>query len=204
MVVKSKKKDALSERQMQIIGSAGALLTRGGVHGLTIKNLAREMNFTEPALYRHFSSKEEIIIAMLRYLSDDMDRRLEKVMHSNKNFKEKFRTIFKEQFSYFKKNPHFLIAVFADGLMEESKSINEALNQIMVIKRKHLLRLLSDAQQKGELVSSVSAEEMTHIVMGTFRLHMYKWRMADFSFDLRKSGTHLIDSLLLLLLVTKK
>ena len=55
----------LSERQFEIITAAGKLLTRSGILGLTIKNLAREMDFSESAIYRHFSSKEEIIISML-------------------------------------------------------------------------------------------------------------------------------------------
>jgi TetR/AcrR family fatty acid metabolism transcriptional regulator len=58
-------KELISDRQIEIIEAAGKILTRSGVGGLTIKNLAKEMHFSESAIYRHFTSKEEIIIAML-------------------------------------------------------------------------------------------------------------------------------------------
>ena len=66
----------IKERQLDIIEAAGTLLTRSGVGGLTIKNLASEMEFSESALYRHFTSKEEIIISMLQYLASKREERL--------------------------------------------------------------------------------------------------------------------------------
>ena len=63
--------ETISVRQLEIIDAAGRILTASGVSGLTIKNLANEMKFSEGAIYRHFTSKEEIIIALLDYLSND-------------------------------------------------------------------------------------------------------------------------------------
>ena len=37
--------DSISHRQKEIIEAAGKILTRSGVGGLTIKNLAKAMNF---------------------------------------------------------------------------------------------------------------------------------------------------------------
>jgi AcrR family transcriptional regulator len=45
------------------------------VSGLTIKNLAAEMGFTEAAVYRHFKSKEDIIVAMLEHLLENANER---------------------------------------------------------------------------------------------------------------------------------
>ena len=40
----------ISDRQLEIIEAAGKILTASGVSGLTIKNLAREMKFSESAI----------------------------------------------------------------------------------------------------------------------------------------------------------
>jgi AcrR family transcriptional regulator len=37
----------IKPRQLEIIEVAGKLLTNSGINGLTIKNLANEMNFSE-------------------------------------------------------------------------------------------------------------------------------------------------------------
>ncbi|HOY13200.1 MAG TPA: TetR/AcrR family transcriptional regulator, partial [Saprospiraceae bacterium] len=112
--------ETISGRQLEIIEAAGKILTASGVSGLTIKNLAKEMNFSESAIYRHFPSKEAIIIAMLNYLAVNMDVRYHKALKDIESPIERFTTLFQNQFSFFKANPYFVVAVFSDGLMEES------------------------------------------------------------------------------------
>lgn len=186
----------ISDRQLEIIEAAGKILTSSGVSGLTIKNLAKEMNFSESAIYRHFTSKEEIIVAMLDYLADNMDYRYSEVISSSQLPVEKLTTLFQNQFSFFKKNPHFVVAVFSDGLMEESQRINETILKIMSIKMKHLTPIVIEGQQKGIFTNSVTSDELIHIIMGTFRLQMFKWRIANFQFDIEQKGSHMIQSLL--------
>lgn len=186
----------ISERQLEIIEAAGKILTASGVSGLTIKNLAKEMNFSESAIYRHFTSKEEIIIAMLQYLAENMDERYSKAISENQSPIEKFTILFQNQFSFFKSNPHFVVAVFSDGLMEESDRINDTILKIMAVKMKHLMPVILEGQQKGVFTNSITSEELIHIVMGTFRLQMFKWRLANFQFDIERNGNNLIQSLL--------
>lgn len=189
----------ISTRQMEIIDAAGKILSNSGVSGLTIKNLAKEMHFSEAALYRHFTSKEEIIIAMLDFLAENMDQRYADAL-VNENFPiEKFKTIFQNQFSFFSKNPHFVVAVFSDGLMEESVGINRSIQNIMQVKMKHLMPIIQEGQQNGVFTNAVSTDDLIHMVMGTFRLLMFKWRMANFEFDIQKEGEKLIQSILTLI-----
>ena len=188
----------ISTRQLEIIEAAGKILTQSGVSGLTIKNLAKEMRFAESAIYRHFTSKEEIIVSMLNYLAENMDERLSNLTDLP-DPEEKFKSLFNEQFNYFKKNPHFAVAVFADGLMEESGRINEAILKIMAVKIKHLMPLIKEGQQKGIFNDAITPEDLIHIVMGAFRLHMYKWRVADFKFDIKRSGDKMLQSILTLI-----
>ncbi|MBK6482709.1 MAG: TetR/AcrR family transcriptional regulator [Chitinophagales bacterium] len=188
--------ETISDRQLEIIEAAGKILTDSGVSGLTIKNLAKEMKFSESAIYRHFTSKEEIIIALLEYLAQSMDERYSNAIKSEHTPEEKFTLLFQNQFNFFNKNPHFVVAVFSDGLMEESQKINETISKIMSVKMKHLLPIITEGQQKSIFTNSIASEELMHIVMGTFRLQMYKWRVANFQFDIIRNGNNLIQSLL--------
>ena len=189
----------ITPRQLEIIEAAGKLLTVSGVSGLTIKNLAKEMKFSESAIYRHFTSKEEIIIAMLDYVAEVIDQRLNKVILVDDDPETKFNALFQSQFNFFTNNTHFVVAVFSDGLMEESQRINEIINRLMSVKVKHLTPIIIEAQQKGVFTNSVTSDELMSIVMGTFRLLMYKWRIANFEFDLKRNGENMVQSLLTLI-----
>lgn len=189
----------LSERQFEIITVAGKLLTRSGVLGLTIKNLAKEMNFSEGAIYRHFSSKEEIIISMLYYLASDMDVRFSQAINHSDDTETQFQKLFRNQAAFFTENPYFVVVVFSDGLMEESERINAAIKKIMETKMSHLMPLIVSGQQNGFLRTDLSPEDLVHIIMGTFRLLMYKWRISNFEFNLKVRNDKMLENLLTLI-----
>ncbi|WP_158860659.1 TetR/AcrR family transcriptional regulator [Lunatibacter salilacus] len=189
----------ISERQLEIISAAGKILTESGLSGLTTKNLAKEMGFSEAAIYRHFNSKEDIILALLQYLRNNMDDRLEQICLPDAAPEVKFAAIFQSQFQFFKANPHFVVAVFSDGLLEESEKINQAIMQLMQVKMKYLMPLIMQGQQSGTFTQAITTEELVHIVMGSFRLQMYKWKISNFKFDIERQGQNMLQALLTLM-----
>jgi TetR/AcrR family transcriptional regulator, fatty acid metabolism regulator protein len=191
--------DIRTDRQQEILEAACKLLTTSGVSGLTIKNLAKEMQFSESAIYRHFTSKEDIIISLLEYLASSMDVRLSASVSGKQSPKEKFEAIFKNQFAFFNTNPCYVVAVFSDGLMEESQRINEVILKIMSVKMKHVKAVIVEGQQKGVFTDAIAADEMLNLVIGTFRLNMFKWRASNFQFDIISVGDKMIHSLLTLI-----
>ena len=186
----------LSDRQLDIIEAAGKILTASGVGGLTIKNLAKEMKFSESAIYRHFKSKEEIIISMLTYLCETMDERLSSVTPSNEPPEEQLKTLFQNQLDFFNKNKHFVVAVFSDGLLDESQRINEIIFKLIRVKMKYLMPIIMEGQQKGVFTNAIATEELMHIIIASFRLQMFKWRLANFEFEILQSGNNMIQSIL--------
>lgn len=185
----------LTERQTKIIEAAGKIITNAGISGLTIKNLAKEMEFSEAAVYRHFKSKEEIILSMLEMLADQMDERFS-AMDQNLSPEDRLKWIFNSQFEYFKKYPFFVVAVFSDGLLEESQKINQQIFNIMQVKMKYIVPIILEGQQTGVFTNKISTDEIVHVIMGAFRLQMYKWRVSRFELDINRIGNNLMESLL--------
>lgn len=189
----------ITERQFEIITAAGRILTDSGIHGLTIKNLAKEMKFSESAVYRHFGSKEEIIIGMLAYLAGNMDQRFKSSLLSDGSIEDRFRALFESQLSFFNEYPHFAVAVFSDGLLEGSKNVNHAINKIMQVKMKYLMPVVLEGQQEGVFTNAITTEDLMHVILGSLRLLMYKWRTANFEFDILRYGRNMVETNLILI-----
>lgn len=189
----------ITDRQMELISAAGKILTASGVSGLTIKNLSKEMGFSESAVYRHFASKQEIIVAMLSFLAANMEERFEVELSTDLPADEKLAALMRSQVNFFATNPHFVVAVFSDGLMEESGPVNQAILRIMQVKKLSLAGVIAEGQQRGVIVKEVPPEQLLHIVMGAFRLLMFKWRTSNFSFDLRAQSEAIQQSILKLI-----
>ena len=59
-----------------------------------LNNPVQKKQFSESAIYRHFTSKEEIIIALLEYLAQSMDERYTNAIKNEQSPEEKFTTLY--------------------------------------------------------------------------------------------------------------
>lgn len=191
----------ITKRQSEIIEVAAKILTGSGVQGLTTKRLAQEMNFSESALYRHFKSKEEILVTMLDYFASLMEEFYSETKGDNEM--EKIKSLFLNQYQFFVEHPYYAIIVFSEGLMEESEQIATAVKNVMATRMKFLVPLLSESQQSKLIVDTMSPEDMAHIIMGSNRLLLLKWKMNQFKFDLILEGERHLSNVLNLLKTNK-
>ena len=189
----------LSEKQKAIIEASGKLLMRKGVLGLTTKNLAQEMNFSESALYRHFKNKDHIVLLLIQFLSNNISERFEAILNSSTNPEEKFTQIFGGQFEFFNKNPHFIVIILSDGLMDNSPEIKNEILQLIQTNAASFKNVIVQGQNEQLFNQEIEADSLVHFAMGTFRLQMLQWKLSNFSFDIEAQGMKTMKNLLTLL-----
>jgi len=189
----------ITERQIEIMEASGKVLMAKGITGLTTKNLAKEMGFSESALYRHFKDKEGIVTLLIQYLAENINTRFEEIQISRLNEEEKYLLLFKNQFKFFKKNPHFIVIVLSDCLIDSSETIKLNIEKLMQGNAKALHKLITDGQKANIFNSTIHVDYLVHYIMGAFRLQMLKWKMNNFSSDIEKIGMKTMTNLLLLI-----
>ena len=191
--------DKTSKRQQEIIESAGKLLMEKGIKGLTTKNLAIEMEFSESALYRHFKNKEDIILLLIHFISENINLRFETILKAENNAEEKFLALFLSQFQFFKKNPHFIVIVLSDGLMDNSEDIKKSIKKLIETNFAALKKIMTDGQESKLFNQEMEADSLVHFAMGTFRLQMLQWKLSNFNFDIEVKGMKTMTDLLTLM-----
>lgn len=184
----------ISKRQEEIIAKASKLLSKKGSEGLTIKNLAKEMKFSEAALYRHFGSKEKIVVAMLENLIFQVD---EVLLQVDKEMppSHRFNSYFNGLFEFFSQNKHLTTVAFSDGMYEKTPDTKEAITGISHILQKHLIPIVMDGKLSGDFPMSLNADRIVHILLGTFRLQMQKWATNEYQFDVVRTGNDIMGAL---------
>lgn len=74
----------------KILEASLELFSQKGIRETTIKDIAKEVGITEGAVYRHFKSKEEIVLGLFKQYSDEFYNRLLEATQSGTSYKEKF------------------------------------------------------------------------------------------------------------------
>lgn len=181
----------LTERQEEIVNSSIEIISDKGIQNLTIKNLSKAIGISEPAIYRHFESKMDILLAILskfeNYIISDKD--------ILKNYKfspiKKLGGIFTHHFSHFEKNPAFAAVVFAEEIFRDDKRLSEKIHTIMKKNFELMLVIVKEGQKKGEIRNDIEGDQIILIIMGSLRLIVKKWKLSDHSFNITKDGKKL-------------
>lgn len=189
-----------TNRQIEIIEAAGKLLMAKGVKGLTTKNLSIELGFSESALYRHFRNKEDIVVLLINYLESNIKERLQPIYeNTNLTSSEKLLSLFNSQFTFFQQNPHFIIAILSEGLFNETDKINSSILKVINYKLQLLSSIIDEGKKEGVLKTTIITEEMGHIIIGSFRMMMLKWKFSGFQLDLITNGNSIMNTTINLL-----
>ncbi|WP_374540179.1 TetR/AcrR family transcriptional regulator, partial [Flavobacterium sp.] len=151
-------KTKVSSRQQEIIEISGKILLEKGIKGLTTKALAAEMNFSESAIYRHFPSKEAILELLLNELYFSMSERLHALVNQDLHAITILELLFESQFTFFSKNPHFVIAILSEGLIDESPSIQTIMLKIIQMKTSIIRQIIENGKTKNEINITIETD----------------------------------------------
>lgn len=190
----------LSKRQEEIVGVALGLAAEGGLSNVTIKKLAGALGITEPAIYRHFTSKAEIVKAMIRSFEFSSDRTIAGIPQTGL---EGLKAFIVSRFSLAAKNPPLAKVMFAEELFMGEPEYAELILGMMHSHRDALRRMFREAIDAGELRGDIAPDMLFRIVFGPVRLLIKQWAMSNRAFDLEAAGAELWDSLKKLLQPTK-
>jgi len=89
----------------KILEASLRLFSEKGIRETTIKDIAKEVGITEGAIYRHFKSKEEIVLGLFSSYSEELYNRLISVVKEEAPYKERFYKAVETFLSFAFENP---------------------------------------------------------------------------------------------------
>ena len=182
-----------TKRQIEILDASKELIGAKGIQNLTIKNIANKMSFSEPAIYRHFKDKTEIIKSVLLFQRKIIKNGVFKIIESNIPAEEKLKTIMAFQFNHFKQNPSIITIIFSESSFQYF--VAEVISKMIKKRNQKLIQILKEGQVEGGIRNDISAEQISTIIMGSMRLTVLNWKLSNFETDLIKEGKALWETI---------
>ena len=185
----------LTNRQKEIIQNSLEIISGNGIRSLTIKNIARRMEFTEAAVYRHFKSKDDILGAIINLYKESSSSILIELKSSENSSIEKIKEFFLGRCKIFAENKDLSIILISDDVFLNNTKLSEMNDSLIQEHKKILIQILDNGQKNGEIRNDIEIEHLFMMIFGTLRLYIRKWRHSGFKFNILKEGRRLWDSL---------
>lgn len=183
-----------TERQQEIIETALGLINEKGIQGLTIKNLSKRLGITEPAIYRHFENKIQILTDILDMLKKNTSGIFQSELNSDEPAVQKIERLFEKHFKSFAEMPSLASVVFSEEIFRNEEKLISKISEVIEHNNQTLLSILKEGQQKNEIRNDIEAGHLVIFIMGALRLFVKKWQFSGFTFNLEKEGAKLVKS----------
>jgi AcrR family transcriptional regulator len=187
--------NGLTERQKEILSTVINIISEKGIQNLTIKNLSKEIGFSEAAIYRHFKSKIDILLTILSVFESKMRENNAQMDSEANSSLEKLYLIFKNNFNNFSENSALASVIFSEEIFQDDKRLSDKIYSIMSYNFEFIKTIIKKGQKNKEIRSDINSDQLIIIIMGSLRLIIKKWKLSNYSFDLKKEGQKLWKSL---------
>ena len=151
------------ERRAQIVEVALQLVAKYGVQGTTLHRIAKEVGVTHPALYSHFASRREILLAALDVLFD----RIMAVHRAStqENALERLRAISIHHTELVASAPDgFVSPLFEFIAASPEEGLREALAARQGVLAQDLADIVREGQQQGTIRPDADPEQVAWLI----------------------------------------
>jgi len=164
-----------TKRQEEIVLKAINIIAKEGIEIFTTKRLAHDVGISEPALYRHFENKYDIIANIIDYVEEQSLQLLFKAENMDMNPYEKVQYFISSRFLLFNANPELAAIIFNDNIFQSNPLLAEKMSTLM---KKHIGFLnnnINQAIEQNLIRKDLDPNSIFMIIVGPIRLLVSLW-----------------------------
>ncbi len=188
-----------TERQIQIIESALELIAEKGIQGLTIKNLSKKIGVSEPAIYRHFESKNAILLTILNNFKQMAGMMAGMIPSVEGTAFDKIEFMFSKIIQLFIESPSYVSVIFSEELFKNDEKLKNNIIEVLNQNEQTIEGIIRTGQKKGNVRTDIDSKNLALIVMGSLRFLVKQWDIKGQNKNLKKEGNQLLNSLKLII-----
>ena len=117
-------------RRLQILQVLARMLERPKGEKVTTAALAKELDVSEAALYRHFASKAQMFEGLIEFIEETLFGLVNKITAEEDNGMKQIQTILTSLLSFAEKNPGMTRVLVGDALVNEDERLQVRINQL--------------------------------------------------------------------------
>lgn len=183
-------------RKESIILSAIEIIDEFGINDLALRGLSFRQGISEAALYRHFKSKEEIILAVFDYYSRFDTSIMNTVRDSQLKAKQGIIFFIKSLVETYEAHSAMTSLALSFEILMKNDLVVQKVKEIFNSRSNFITSLIQEGQKEGLINKKFDSENLSDTIIGIERTITLKWRMNKFSFPLRDRVLSAVQSVL--------
>jgi AcrR family transcriptional regulator len=167
------------KRKDKILISAMELMDIGGLNAVTTKRIAEMQGVTEPALYRQYKGKQDIINHMIDEFGSYDQKIINTIRESDMSGEEAI-IFYVQRFSELYQNYSELTTImYSMDIYRYNEDTNKRMTEIYMNKLGFLEDIISKGIIDGSIKTNYEANVLASIINGLIFSVVYEWRLKE-------------------------
>jgi len=183
------------ERKIEIADAAIRLAADIGPDKLTTQKLAREVGISQPGIFRHFPTTNDIW--------DAVAKRIAQVMKTNTAATEdmlpvdRLRDLVVRHLRFIDKTPAIPAILFSRELHAKNEKLRAFFASVMAKRQKLFAGLVAAEIEAGRFDEHLNADDASYLILALIQGLAMRWSLNNRDFDLVEEGERLLELQLL-------
>lgn len=186
-------RDYLLHRKDRLLITTVEIIDELGIQGLSTREIAKRQGVSEATLFRHYKSKNELLIAVLDYFSQFDGDIFNSTKLKNLKPTEAIYYFIGATVEYYENYPAITSIMQLMDVLRYEAELSDKVNEIYENRISIIKQLIMDAQLSGEIRSDLDSENLSEMISGFCREICLKWRLEDRKFSLKQRTLSSLD-----------
>ena len=163
------------ERKTQILQTLAQMLENPASEKVTTASLAARLEFSEAALYRHFSGKAQMFEGLIEFVEQTLFALINKITTEEKSGTLQVEAIVGVLLGFAQKNPGMTRVLIGDALVHEDERLQARINQLLDRLEAALKQAIRFGVTHQELAAETDAAACANLILSfvTGRWHQF-------------------------------
>ncbi len=159
-------KQSTEIRQEQIKQAVLDIIYTDGLKSLSTRNLAKRIGMSEATIFRHFTTKQDITLAIIKDVQRDFIGSLRNIANSNIEPQQRLNNFLCQTVQYLTKNKGITMLLFSEASHNNDTELKNNLLQIFNNQKKLVSKIILDGIALGIWDESIPVENVAMLYMG--------------------------------------
>jgi AcrR family transcriptional regulator len=173
-------------RQKEIVSAARKLIVRYGSEHVTVKRMAKEIGVTEGAIYRHFTSKRDILSLLVEDVEKTLIHDIETNYSGELGSLEILSGIILEHISSIEQKKGVAFQVIAEIISLGDKKLNKKIYDAISSYTARIAAIVAEGMETGAIRADVNPEATAKLFFGMTQGLVNIWALSQYSFALEQ------------------
>ncbi|MBF0407581.1 MAG: TetR/AcrR family transcriptional regulator [Candidatus Riflebacteria bacterium] len=165
-------------RKMEILLAARNLVFSEGVTRLTMRRVGEAVDISEPAVYRHFQNKEDLLRALINFMFEGWEEKLVALKNESKPASEKLIKLGKIHLSHLIDHQFNPVLLLSEANIADQPTINATLidksDRIAAV----MTSILKEGIDSGEFSDNLNIRSASLAIFGVLQGSLIRWTLS--------------------------